>query len=324
MKMVRSTLNVLVCCLGCFIGTSSAQGYPNQPIKFVVPYPPGGANDIFARLLAQPLHESLGQPVIVENRAGGGGTIGTASVAKATPDGYTLLLGSSGPLAVAPSLISNLPYNPLRDLAPITMVGTVPNILAVHPSIPANSVKQLIALAKANPGKLTFGSSGIGGSGHLAGELFKLMAGIKMIHVPYRGSGLSVIGLVSGEISLTFENMLTLLPHVKAGRIRGLAVTTGQRSPVIPEVPTIAESGLPDYSAGPWFAIVSTGGTPQEVVNILNREFVKILKRPDVAKLLSARGADLVTGTPMELAEYLRTEISRWANVVRDANIKAN
>ena len=324
MKMVRSTLNVLVCCLVCFIGTSSAQGYPNQPIKFVVPYPPGGANDIFARFLAPLLNESLGQPVIVENRAGAGGTIGTASVATSTPDGYTLLLGSSGALAVAPSLISNLPFNPLRDLAPITMVANVPNILAVHPSVPAKSVKQLIALAKANPGKLTFGSSGVGGSGHLAGELFNLMAGIKMIHVPYRGTGLSVIGLVTGEISVTFENMMTLFPHVEAGRIRALAVTSVQRSPVMPKLPTIGESGLPGYSAGPWFAILTTGGTPREVVSVLNREFVKILKRSDVVKVLSARGADVVTGTPMELAEYLRTETSRWAKVIRDANIKAN
>jgi len=321
--MTRIALNVLVCCLVCFIGTSSAQGYPNRPIHFVVPYPPGGGNDIFARFLAQPLHESLGQPVIVENRVGAGGTIGTASVAKATPDGYTLLMGSSGALAVAPSLISNLPYNSFRDLAPITMVANVPNISAVHPSVPAKSVKQLIALAKANPGELTFGSSGIGGSGHLAGELFNLMAGIKMIHVPYRGTGLSIIGLVSGEISVTFENMMTLLPHAKAGRIRALAVTSVQRSPVMPELPTIAESGLPGYSAGPWFAILTTSGTPQEVVSVLNRAFVKILKRPDVVKVLSARGADVASGTPEELAEYIRTETSRWAKVIREANIKA-
>lgn len=324
MRMVPNILSAFVCCLVAFIGTSAAQGYPNRPIQFVVPYPPGGGNDIFARFLAGPLQESLGQNVIVENRSGAGGTIGTASVARAAPDGYTLLMGSSGALAIAPSLMSKLPYNPLKDLAPITMVATVPNILAVHPSIPAKSVKQLIALAKTNPDKLTFGSSGIGGSGHLAGELFNAMAGVRMTHVPYRGTGLSVVGLVSGEIGVTLENMLTLLPHAKAGRIRALAVTSVQRSPVVPELPTIAESGVPGYSAGPWFAIFTTAGTPDEMVSILNREFVKILKRPDVVKVLSGRGADVVSGTPAELAEYLRVETSRWAKVVRDANIKTN
>jgi len=324
MKLVLGRLSILVGCLVCFNGTSFAQGYPTRPIEFVVAYPPGGANDIFARVLAQPLYESLGKPVVVKNVPGAGGTIGTAAVAKAVPDGHMLLLGSSGSLVVAPSLIPNLPYNPLRDLAPITMVGIVPNILAVHPAIPVTSTKELIAYAKANPGKLTFGSSGIGGSGHLAGELFNMMAGIKMTHIPHKGSGPSVISLVGGQLSLTFENMLTLLPHVKAGKLRGLAVTTTHRSSVIPDMPTIAESGLPGYSAGPWFAIVSTGGTPQEVVNILNREFVKMLKRPDVTKQLSTAGAELTTGTPTELAEYMRDEITRWAKVVRDANITAN
>ncbi len=323
MKMVRGLLNVVSCCLVGFVGTSFAQGYPNRPIEFVVAYPPGGANDIFARVMAPPLQESLGKPVIVKNVTGAGGTIGTAAVARAAPDGHSLLLGSSGSIVVAPSLIPNLPYNPLKDLAPVTMVGIVPNILAVHPSVPANTTRELIAYAKANPGKLAFGSSGIGGSGHLAGELFNMMAGIKMTHIPHRGSGPSVIALVSGQISLTFENMLTLLPHIKAGKLRGLAVTTEHRSPVIPDVPTIAESGLPGYSAGPWFAIVTTGGTPPDVVNLLNREFVKLLKRPDVTKQLATGGAELATSTPAELAEYMRAEVTRWADVVRDANIKA-
>jgi tripartite-type tricarboxylate transporter receptor subunit TctC len=320
--MVRGTVSLSLLCYSlAFVGTSAAQGYPSRPIQFVVPYPPGGGNDIFARFLAGPLHEALGQPVVVDNRAGAGGTIGTASVAKAAPDGHTLLLGSSGALAVAPSLIPKLSYDPLKDLAPITMLATVPNILAVHPSVPVHSVKQLIALAKADPGRLTFGSSGIGGSGHLAGELFNAMAGVKMTHIAYRGTGLSVNGLLSGEIAATFENMLTLLPHVKAGRIRALAVTSVRRAPAVPELPTIAESGLPGYSAGPWFAILTTGGTPAEVVNLLNREFLKILKRPDMVKVLSGRGAELVMGTPAELSEYLQAETSRWAKVIRDANI---
>jgi tripartite-type tricarboxylate transporter receptor subunit TctC len=322
--MTRIAWTVLGGCLVCSIGTCHAQGYPNRPIRFVCPYPTGGAVDILARFLGQYLHESLGQPVIVENRAGGSGIVGTVSVAKAPPDGYTLLMGSSGPLAVNPSLFPDLPYDTLRDLAPITMVAIVPSILAVHPSVPVRSVKQLIALAKANPGKLNFSSSGNGGSGHLAGEMFSLMAGVKMIHIPYRGTGPSVIGLLSGEVSLSFENMLSLLPYVKAGRARGLAVTSLKRSQAVPELPTIAEAGLPGYSAGPWFAILAPAGASKDVVGLLNREFVRILRRPDVVKHLSSDGGDVVAGTPEELAEHIRTEIRSWAKVIREANIKAN
>lgn len=321
--MLRA-VSISMCCALGFAGTAFAQAYPSRPIQFVVPYPPGGGNDIFARVLAGPLQESLGQNVVVDNRAGAGGTIGTASVARATPDGHTLLLGSSGALALAPSLIPKLPFNAMKDLAPITMLASVPNILAVHPSVPAASVKQLIALGKAQSLGLTFGSSGIGGSGHLAGELFNAMTGLKMTHVPYRGTSLSVTGLVSGEIAVTFENMMILLPHVKAGRVRALAVTSLQRSTVVPDLPTVAESGLAGYSAGPWFAILTTDGTPKEVVALLNREFVKILKRSDIVKVLSGTGATVTPGTPGELAEYLRSETIRWAKVIRDANISAN
>ncbi len=317
-------VSLSILCLLAGVGTAAAQAYPSRPIQFVVPYPPGGGNDIFARALSGPLQESLGQSVVVDNRAGAGGTIGTALVATAKPDGHTLLLGSSGALAIAPSLIGKLPYDATKDLAPITMLARVPNILAVHPSIPARSVKELIALAKSNKIGLTFGSSGIGGSGHLAGELFNSMAGTKMTHVPYRGTGLSVTALVSGEIAVTFENMMTLLPHVKAGRIRALAITSPHRSPVVPELPTVAESGLPGYSAGPWFAILTTAGTPKEIVTLLNRDLTKILKRPDVVKALSAAGAEIAPGTPEELAEYLRAETARWAKVIRDAKITAN
>ncbi len=321
--MIR-VVSVSMWCLLGFAGTAVAQAYPNRPIQFVVPYPPAGGNDIFARVLARPLQESLGQNVVVENRAGAGGTIGTASVARATPDGHTLLLGSSGALSIASSLIPKLPYNAMKDLAPITMLASAPNIVAVHPSVPAASVKQLIALGKGKSLELTFGSSGIGGSGHLAGELFNAMAGLKMTHVPYRGTGLSVTGLVSGEIAVTFENMMILLPHVKAARVRALAVTSPQRSPVVPELTTVAESGLIGYSAGPWFAILTTAGTPKEVVALLNREFVKILNRTDIVKVLTSVGATVTPGTPDELAEYLRTETSRWAKVIRDARITAN
>ncbi len=324
MMGIRGFLQLMAGCMALGAGAVCAQSFPSRPIQFVVPYPPGGANDIFARYLGPLMTESMGQNVLVVNQAGAGGTIGTAAVARAKPDGHTLLLGSSGNLAVAPSLIAKMPYDTLKDLAPVTMLGNVPNILAVHPSIAVNSVKQLVAMAKADPGKLAFGSSGIGGSGHLAGELFNVMAEVKMTHVPYKGSGPSVTALVAGEISLTFENMITLMPHAKSGRIRAIAITTPQRSPVVPDLPTIAESGLPGYVAGPWFAIMTTGGTPAPVVSALNRELVKILGRPEVVKFLSDRGAELVTGTPAELAAFLRSEITRWAQVVREANIKTD
>jgi tripartite-type tricarboxylate transporter receptor subunit TctC len=310
--------------LVCAASMAHAQGYPAKPIRFISPYPPGGAVDILARYLGQHLHEAVGQPVIVENRAGGSGIVGTAAVAKAPPDGYTILMGSSGPIAVNPSLFADLPYDTLRDLAPVTMVAIIPSILAVHPSIPVQSVKQLIAFAKSHPGKLNFSSSGNGGSGHLAGEMFNVMAGVRMTHIPYRGTGPSVIGLMTGEVSLSFENMLALLPYVKEGRVRGLAVTSAKRSQAAPDLPTVAESGLPGYAAGPWFSIWAPANTPKDIVTTLNREFVKILKRPDVVKRLSTDGGDVVTGTPEDLAEFTRTEIRSWARVVKEASIKAN
>lgn len=306
------------------VTASLAQPYPNRVIRFVSPYPPGGAVDILARFLGQHLHEGLGQPVIVENRPGGSGIIGTAAVAKSPPDGYTILMGSSGPLAVNPSLFSDLPYDTLRDFAPITLVAVVPSILAVHPSLPVKSVKELMAFARAHPGKLTFSSSGNGGSGHLAGEMFNLMAGVKMIHIPYRGTGLSVIGLLTGEVSLSFENMLSLFPYVKAGRVRGLAVTGTRRSRAAPHLPTIAESGLPGYSAGPWFGVLVPARTPKEIVTQLNRELVKILRRPNVLEKLSTDGGEVVGSTPEEFTEHIKAELKSWAKVIKEANIRAN
>jgi tripartite-type tricarboxylate transporter receptor subunit TctC len=304
------------------MSSAVAQTFPNRPIKFVSPYPPGGAVDILARVLGQQLHERLGQPVVVENRAGGSGILGTAAVAKSPPDGYTLLMASSGPMVVNPNLFSKLPYDIVRDFAPVTLVAIVPSILGVHPSVPVHSVKELISLARLHPGKLNFASSGNGGSGHLAGEMFNQMAGVKMTHVPYRGTGNAVIGLLTGEVSVVFENTLSVLPHLKQGRIRGLAVTSSKRSAAVPHLPTVAESALRDYSAGPWFAVLAPVATPQDIIGVLNREFVNILRTPDVSKKLAADGADVVASTPEYLAERIQSELKVWGKVIKQANIK--
>ncbi len=306
------------------VTTSMAQTYPDRPIRFISPYAPGGGTDILARLLGQKLNESVGQPVVIENRPGGGGILGTELVAKSPPDGYTILLGSTGPLTVNPSLHRTLPYDTLRDFAPITLVSIVPSVLAVHPSLPVKSVKQLIAFAKAHPGELNFSSSGNGGSGHLAGEMFNLMAGVKMIHVPYRGTGPAVLGVVSGEVPLSFSNMLSMLPHVKSGRLRGLAVTSVQRSSAAPDLPTISETGLPGYEAGPWYGVLAPAGTPKEIIARLNAELVKILRRPDVHQKVSADGGEVVGSSPGEFTAHIRAELTRWAKIVKQANIRAD
>lgn len=306
------------------VTTSMAQTYPDRPIRFISPYAPGGGTDILARLLGQKLNESFGQPVVIENRPGGGGILGTELVAKSPPDGYTILLGSTGPLTVNPSLHRTLPYDTLRDFAPITLVSVVPSVLAVHPSLPVKSVKQLIAFAKAHPGELNFSSSGNGGSGHLAGEMFNLMAGVKMIHVPYRGTGPAVVGVVSGEVPLSFSNMLSMLPHVKSGRLRGLAVTSVQRSSAAPDLPTISEAGLPGYEAGPWYGVLAPAGIPKEIIARLNAELVKILRRPDVHQKVSADGGEVVGGSPEEFTAHIRAELTRWAKIVKQANIRAD
>lgn len=307
-----------------FAGASVAQTYPNRPVRFVSPYPPGGGTDIFARVIAQKLHDSLGVPVVVENRSGAGGIIGTEIVVKSPADGYTLLLGSPGPLTVSPSLYKQLPYDTLRDLAPITLIAIIPNVLVVHPSLPVKSVKDLIAYAKARPGELSFGSSGNGGSGHLQGELFKLQAGIKMVHIPYRGSIQAATALLTGEVPLSFADVLNTLPHVRSGRLRGLAVTGRNRSPAVPELPTIAEAGLPNYEAATWYGVLVPAATPKEIVTRLHSELVKALHHPEMQKRLSADGVVPIGSSPEQFAQHIRAEINRWAKVIKDANIRAD
>ena len=303
---------------------SYAQTFPNRPIRLIAGYAPGGGTDIVARMLAHKLTEFLGQTVVVENRPGAGGTIGAALAAKSRPDGYTILLGSSSPLTVSPSLVGNLPYNTLTDFAPITLISTFPNMLAIHPSLPVKSVKELIAFAKSHPGELNFSSSGNGGSGHLAGEMFNSMAGVKMVHVPYRGTSPAALAIISGEVFLTFGSLATMLPHWKSGRLHGLAVTGLTRSPVAAELPTVAEAAIPGYESGPWHAILAPAGTPGEIIARLHAESVKVLRDPRISEKLTAEGADIVANSPEQFAEYIKVDLQRWAKIIREAKIRAD
>ena len=301
-----------------------AQTYPSQPIKMIVPFTAGGTTDILARTIGQKLGESLHQPVIVENRPGAGGNIGADAVAKAKPDGYTILMGTIGTQAINASLYSKMPYDSARDFAPITLVAIVPNVLMVHPSVPAKNVAELVALAKAKPGQLNFASSSTGGSPHLSGEMFKQMTGVDIVHVPYKGSAPAITDLLGGQVTLMFDNLPSGLPHVKAGKLRALGVTSAKRSPAAPDIPTIAESGVPGYEVDSWFGILAPAGTPTEIVNKLNAEIVRILKLPDVNDRLAEQGAQAVGDTPQHFAEHIRKETAKWAKVVKASGAKAD
>ncbi len=294
-----------------------AQTYPSKPIRIVVPFPPGGPADILARIIGQNLAESWGQQAVIDNRAGAGGNIGSDMVAKALPDGYTLLMGFVGTHAINASLYSTMPYDNVKDFEPVSLVAMVTIILVVHPSIPANSVKELIVLARSRPGQLTFGSPGNGTPQHLAGELFNTMAGVKMVHIPYKGAVPALTDLLGGRVSLIFSSMPPALPHVKAGKLRALAVTSARRSSAAPDVPTIAESGLPGYEVINWYGILVPAGTPKEIVARLNAEILRILNVPDVKERLAAQGAETFSSTPQEFAAYIRKETQKWAKVVK-------
>jgi tripartite-type tricarboxylate transporter receptor subunit TctC len=301
-----------------------AQGYPSRSITMVVGFAPGGGTDTTARIVAKKLGESMGQTVIVENKAGAGGTVATNQVAKSTPDGYTILLGSVGSLAVAPYLIAKLPYDPLRDLAPITMAVEFPNVLVVQQSMPANTLAEFVQLAKASPGKIGYGSSGIGGIGHLAGALLAIVAEIDIVHVPYKGGGPAMQDLLGGQIPAMIATPPTALPHVKAGKIRALATTGAARAALMPDVPTVAESGYPGYEATNWYAYLAPAGTPQDVLARLNQELVQALRAPDVREQLDRQGMEAKPGTPEELTKYMERELATWGKVVKAAKIQAN
>ena len=298
-----------------------AQGWPAKSIRFVSPYAPGGGSDILARSIGQKLSENLGVSVVIDNRPGAGGVIGTEIVTKSPPDGYTLMLGTPAPITVAPSLMKKMPYDPLRDLTPITLVSIVPAVVAVHPSVPAKSIKELVALAKTKPGQMTYSSSGNGGTAHLSGLMLQTMAGIDIIHVPYRGTGPALTAAMSGEVSFTAGNIISSLPMVKAGRVRALAVTSEKRSPVLPDVPAVAET-LPGYAAGPFYGVLGPGGMAPELVNRIRNEIVKILHAPEMKNRLSAEGGEPIGSTPEVYAALIRSETERWGKVIKAAKIQ--
>jgi len=299
-----------------------AQTYPTKPIRWVVPFPPGGSTDLLARVVGQKLTESWGQQVIVDNRGGAGGTLGAAEAARAAGDGYTLLMGAIHH-TIATSAYPKLPYDFQRDFAPITVVAIVPNVLVVNPSVPAKTVKELIDYAKANPGKLTYGSAGMGTAHHLIGEVFNARAGVDILHVPYKGSAPAVADLIGGQVSIMYDTVASCLPHIKAGKLRPLAVATAKRSSALPDVPTIAEAALPGFEVTTWFGALAPAKTPKELVVKLNAEMVKILNMPDVRKRLLDAGAEPVGNTPEEMAAQIKRETEAFAKIVKQAKIVA-
>jgi tripartite-type tricarboxylate transporter receptor subunit TctC len=303
--------------------TGSGQGFPAHPVRLIAPFPAGGGVDIVARQLAQKLTEKWGEQVVVDNRTGATGIIGTDIAAHATPDGYTVIMGNVATHAVNVSLYQKLPYDPVKDFSPITLVARVPEVLVVHPSLPAASVKELIALAAKKPGSLTVGSAGYGSPPHLAAELFQLLAKVQFVHVPYKGSTPALTDLIGGQISLYFSNILSATPHVKSGRLRALGVTSAKRSVVMPDVSTIAEAGVPKYEEYNWYGMLAPAGVPAPVLKKIHDDLVAVLQSPEVTRRLVADGAEVIGNTPQEFARFIRAEIDKYANVVKQRGLKA-
>jgi tripartite-type tricarboxylate transporter receptor subunit TctC len=309
--------------LGCAVALGAlAQSYPTRSVRIVVPYPPGGTADLLSRIIGQRLAESLGQPFVIENRAGAGGNLAAEVVARAAPDGYTLLMGNAPVLAVNPSLYAQVPFDPVRDFAPVSLVADVPLLLVVHPSFPAQSVADVIAAARAQPGKLNYASAGGGSTTYLATELFKTMAGVNLMAIPYKGSGPALAALAAGEVPLMFELFPSALGHVKSGRLRALAVTSAARSPLMPDLPTVAESGLPGYAIASWFGLVAPAATPREAVQRLNGEVTRILGAAEMRERFATLGAEVRTGTPEQFSQLIPQELRKWAKVVKDSGAK--
>ncbi|MEO7727556.1 MAG: tripartite tricarboxylate transporter substrate binding protein [Burkholderiales bacterium] len=296
--------------------------YPAKPIRIVVAYTPAGATDILARTIGQKMTEAWGQPVIIDNRPGANGNIGTEYAAKATADGYTLLMVTAGTHGINPSLYRKLGFDAVKDFTPVSLVAMVPNIFVVNNAVPAKDLKEFMAYAKANPGKLNYGSPGAGSTAHLSMELFKSMTGIQMQHIPYKGSAGVLADLIGGQIVTTMDNMPPYVPQVKAGKIRALAVSPARRSPALPDVPTVAEAGVPGYDSGAWFGLVAPAHTPKDIVDKLSRETARILKLPDVSTRLAELGAEAVGGTPGQFSAHIKSEITKWAKVIKDANVE--
>ncbi len=309
--------------LTAIAGAASAQTYPNRPIRIIVPFTAGGTSDILARALGPHITTAWGQPAIVENRTGANGNVGADFVAKSAPDGYTMLLSDVGALAINPSVYASMPFDPVKDFAPIVMVSYSPHVLAVHPSVPVNSVQELIAYAKANPGKMNFANSGTGGAPHLAGVEFAARTGVQWAYIPYKGGSAAVIDVIAGNANVLFNGMLATYPSVKGGRLKGLAVSSAQRAPSAPELPTVAESGLPGFVTGSYQGLLAAAGTPREIVAKLNAEFTRILNTAEMKEMLAKQGTEVRAGTPEALGTFIADEKVRWAKVVREAGIKA-
>lgn len=304
--------------------TVPAEIYPTKPIRLIVPFPPGGGNDVIARVVGKQLSERWNQQIVIDNRGGANGMVGLSLLAQAAPDGYTIAVGAAGPLAVNPGLYSKMPYDSLKSFAPVTNMVNFPLLLVAHPSLPAKSVKELIALAKAQPGKLNFASPGSGNSGHLAGELFNSMAGVKIVHVPYKGAGPAIADLIGGQVQMMYSSIPSVLPHVQTGKLNALAIGSARRLPTLSNIPTIAESGVPKYEAYSWVGMVAPAGTPKEIVAKLNREIIDILKVKQVADSLNQQGAVPDYQSPDGFRAYIKAEIAKWGEVVRAANIRAD
>jgi tripartite-type tricarboxylate transporter receptor subunit TctC len=316
---MRALLALLLICLSV---NSNAQGWPSRPLRYIVPFPPGAFNDSLARIMSAELPKALGQPVLVENRPGGNTIIGTEAAARSAPDGYTLF-GAALPFAVIQSLYKT-PFDVTKDFVPITLAGTTPNLLVANPSVPVNNVRELIAAAKAKPGSLNYASTGNGTSNHLSFELFKAMTGTVITHVPYKGSAPAVTDMIGGQVQLMFDNTPNVLPQVKAGKLKALAVSSRKRSPLAPDVPTVDESGVPGYEVNVWFGILAPAGTPKEIVARLNAEMVRIMRSPEVADRFAKAGVEVVASTPEFFGDFVKSEVARWAKVVQDAGIKAD
>lgn len=302
---------------------AQASRYPERPIRLLVGFAPGGGTDTTARAIAQRLSAALGQQVVIDNRPGAAGNIAAEIVARSSPDGYTLLMGTIAALAINPTLFGNLPFDPVKDFAPITQAVNSTNVLVVHPGVKAENVKDFIALAKASPDKILYGSSGVGGAGHLAGELFCTLAGVRMVHVPYKGGGPVMVDLLAGQVHSVFATAATAIAHIKSGKIRPLGVTTLKRAGMLPDIPTIAEQGLKGFDANNWYGLLAPANTPRAIVDRLNAETVKILNLPDIRQYLFAQGLDPAPTTPEEFGAYVKSEMTKWAAVVRNAGASA-
>jgi tripartite-type tricarboxylate transporter receptor subunit TctC len=326
---MSSGFAAILVCIGAFFSPAlhaqtDAQRYPTRPVRWIVPFAPSGPTDIMSRAVAEKLSQRLGQSFVVDNRAGAGGNIGAEVVSKAAPDGYTLMIGHVGTHAINSALYTKLAFDPVRDFTPITLIATLPLALVVHAAVPAKDVKDLIAYAKSRPGQLNFASAGNGGPTHLTGELFKSSAGIQIVHVPYKGNAAALTDLVAGRVQMMFSNMLTSMPHVRAGKLRAIGISSPKRSPQAPDLPTIAESGVPGFSAVPWYGVLGPAALPQPIVSKLNSEIDRGLALPDMHERFVAQGIDLQASTPERFAALIRTELVKWRKVVREAGAKVD